>query len=104
GGVVSFAEDGTGELYLILISGQIVKIVSNGAAPSAPTNLTSQTSGRTVTLAWGGASGATQYRIEAGSRAGAADLAVIDTGTTQTPFPAAGGWGGGCLEGVGGPH
>ncbi len=36
------------------------------------------------------ASGATQYRIEAGSRSGAADLAVIDTASGQTSFTANG--------------
>src|SRR5258706_2395274 len=74
GGVVSFAEDGSGELYLILIGGRIVKLVTDRPAPAAPANLTSQTSGRTVTLSWSGASGATQYRIEAGSRGGAGPL------------------------------
>jgi predicted phage tail protein len=52
--------------------------------------LIAQTSGRIVTLRWTGAPGATQYRIEAGSRAGASDLAVIDTGSTQTSYTATG--------------
>jgi glucose/arabinose dehydrogenase len=90
GSIVSFAEDGSGELYLIIYSGRIVKLVVDRPALAAPTNLTSQTSGRTVTLAWAGVGGATQYRIEAGSRAGAADLAVIDTGSAQTSFTANG--------------
>ena len=90
GSIVSFAEDSSGELYLVLYSGRIVKLVRGGAAPSAPTNLTSQTAGRAVQLAWTGASGATQYRIEAGSRSGAADLAVIDTASGQTSFTANG--------------
>ncbi len=90
GSIVSFAEDGSGELYLILYSGRIVKLVTDRVAPAAPANLTSQTSGRTVMLAWTGVSGATQYRIEAGSRAGAADLAVVDTGSAQTSFTANG--------------
>ena len=90
GPITSFAEDQAGELYLMLYSGRVVKLVSNVAAPSAPANLTSQTSGHTVTLTWSGASGAAQYRIEAGSRAGAVDLATIDTGSTQTSFVANG--------------
>ncbi len=90
GSIVSFAEDSSGELYLALYSGRVVKLVRSGAAPSAPTNLTSQTTGRVVQLAWTGASGATQYRIEAGSRTGAADLAAIDTGSGQTTFTANG--------------
>ena len=90
GPITSFAEDQAGELYLMLYSGRVVKLVSNVAAPSAPANLTSQTSGHTVALTWSGASGAAQYRIEAGSRAGAIDLATIDTGSTQTSFIANG--------------
>jgi len=88
--IVSFLEDTSGELYLIVYSGQVLKLVTNNATPSAPTNLTSQVSGRTVTLSWTGVSGATQYRLAAGSRAAAADLAVIDTGSTQTSFVATG--------------
>jgi len=88
--VVSFVEDTSGELYLISYSGQLLKLVTSTATPSAPTNLTSQTTGSTVTLRWTGAAGATQYRIAAGSRAGAADLAVIDTGSPQTTFVANG--------------
>src|SRR5207248_701223 len=88
--IVSFLEDTSGELYLIVISGQVLKLVTSNATPSAPANLTSQVSGRTVTLSWTGASGATQYRLAAGSRAGAADLALIDTGSTQTTFVATG--------------
>jgi glucose/arabinose dehydrogenase len=87
---VSFAEDPSGELYLINYAGSILKLVVDRSVTAAPANLTAQTSGRTVTLGWTGASGATQYRIEAGSRAGASDLAVIDTGSTQTSFTASG--------------
>jgi len=87
GYIVSFAEDPSGELYVVVYSGTIVKLISQ-STPSAPANLTYQKSGRTVTLSWTGASGATQYRIAAGSRAGTSDLAVIDTGSTQTTFTA----------------
>jgi glucose/arabinose dehydrogenase len=90
GPITSFAEDGSGELYLVLYRGSIVKLITEGSAPAAPTNLSAQTSGQSVTLAWTAASGATQYRIAAGSRAGAADLALIDTGSTQTTFVANG--------------
>jgi glucose/arabinose dehydrogenase len=90
GSIVSFAEDASGELYLVLYSGRIVKLVGSGAAPSAPGNLTSQTTGRAVQLTWTGVSGATQYRIEAGSRSGAAELAIIDTGSGQESFTANG--------------
>ena len=83
--VAAFIEDLSGELYLVDYTGRLLKLV---ASSLAPTNLTYQISGRTVTLSWTGASGATQYRIAAGSRAGAADLAVIDTGSTETTFTA----------------
>src|SRR5262249_38623246 len=88
--LVAFAEDGTGELYIVSYDGRILKLMSDAPAPAAPTSLTSQTSGRTVTLAWTGVSGATQYRVEAGSRAGAVDLATLDTGSPQTTFVANG--------------
>jgi hypothetical protein len=87
---VSFIEDTSGELYLVVISGSLLKLVSSNPAPTGPSNLTSQVSGRTVTLSWTGVSGATQYRIAAGSQAGAANLAVIDTGSPQTSFVATG--------------
>jgi hypothetical protein len=86
--LVAFAEDAAGELYIVSYDGRILRLVSNTPAPSAPVNLTSQTSGHTVTLSWAGVSGATQYRIEAGSRAGAVDLATLDTGSPQTSFVA----------------
>jgi hypothetical protein len=70
------------------VSGGIAKIVSDRPVPVAPTGLASQTNGRTVTLTWNGVNGATSYRIEAGSRSGAADLAVIDTGSAQPSFTA----------------
>ena len=94
GPISSFAEDASGELYLMVYGfgagGKIVKLVTSQASPSAPANLTSQVSGRTVTLAWTGVAGATQYRIEAGSRPGAVDLAAIDSGSPQTSFTANG--------------
>jgi glucose/arabinose dehydrogenase len=90
GPIVSLAEDPGGELYLIVYDGRIVKLVIGGPGAAAPTNLIAETSGATVTLAWTGTDGATQYRIEAGSRPGASDLAVIDTGSKQTSFTASG--------------
>jgi glucose/arabinose dehydrogenase len=86
--LVAFAEDRDGELYVASYDGRVLKLIAPAAAPAAPANLTSQTSGRTVTLAWSGAAGATGYRIEAGSRAGAVDLATIDTGSGSTSFTA----------------
>src|SRR5262249_17478337 len=93
GPISSFAEDASGELYMMVYgsgaAGRIVKLVTaRTASPAAPANVTSQISGGSVTLGWGGVSGATQYRIEAGSRSGATDLAVIDTGSAQATFTA----------------
>src|SRR5439155_24670472 len=87
-GVQSFATDLNGELYLVFFT-RIVKVISTAPAPAAaPTNLTSQTSGRTVTLNWTGVAGAAQYRLEAGSRSGASDLASFNTGSTQASYVA----------------
>jgi peptidyl-Asp metalloendopeptidase len=60
--------------------------------PSAPIALTSTVTGSTVALTWRPpASGtATGYAIEAGSSAGAADLANVATGSTATAFTAEG--------------
>jgi len=41
-------------------------------------------------FAWTGVSGVTEYRIEAGSRTGASDLAVFDTRSAQTTYLAVG--------------
>lgn len=91
GPISSFAQDLSGELYLILYaSGRIVKIVPDSPAPAAPTNLQATVSGRTVVLAWTGVAGATQYRIEAGSQPGASNIAVFDTGSTATTLTVAG--------------
>jgi hypothetical protein len=62
-------------------------------APGPPTNLTASSSGSAVTLAWsppltGGA--VFSYTLEAGSRAGAADLANFNTASAATTFSAAG--------------
>ena len=63
------------------------------AAPTAPPNLTSSVSGSTVTLTWlvpTSPDPATSYVIEAGSSAGATNIAVIDTLSTSTSFTATG--------------
>ena len=87
GPISSFGVDASGELYLVILGG-LLKLVVNAPAPAAPSNLTAQTNGRTVSLSWTGAAGAARSRIEAGSRSGAADLAIFDTGSTQTSFTA----------------
>ncbi|MGE0460986.1 MAG: PQQ-dependent sugar dehydrogenase [Vicinamibacterales bacterium] len=82
GGIVSFARDHEGELYLVTFAGRILKIVAAGA-PEAPTALQASVSDRNVTLDWtppasGPAPGG--YRLEAGSSSGASDIAVFATG------------------------
>ena len=75
----------------MILSGRVAEArFGNAPVPAAPSNLTAQTSGtRSVTLACGrGRHGAAQYRIEVGSRPVRANLAVFDTGSTQTSFTA----------------
>jgi predicted phage tail protein len=69
--------------------------VSGGAAtaPGAPGNLSTSSSGSTVTLTWtapGSGDATTGYVIEAGSAPGLANLAVVVTGSTATSFSATG--------------
>jgi len=85
-GITSFAVDLSGEIYLVMYTGRVLRLIGTATPPGAPANLTAQTSGRAVTLGWTGAAGATQYRIEAGTRPGATDLAVFDTGSIATSF------------------
>ena len=86
GGIASFGRDGSGELYLLTFRGDVIKIApATGAAPTAPGNLTQLVSGTTVTLSWTAAQGSVSaYQIEAGSRSGAADLAIAFVPGTQT--------------------
>jgi hypothetical protein len=87
GGPVSFGRDRDGELYLVAsFSGRILKIVP-ADLPGVPTGLDAAVAGQHVTLSWtppAGGPAPTGYRLEAGSAAGAADIAVLDTG----PAPA----------------
>jgi glucose/arabinose dehydrogenase len=83
GSIVSFARDREGELYLVtFFPSRILKLVS-AETPAAPSSLQASVSGRTVTLGWTApASGPapTEYRLEAGSTRGAANLATQSTG------------------------
>ena len=71
--------------------GFAMKISADPAGPAAPSGLTATTSGLTVDLRWNAAAGATGYRLEVGSVAGASNLLVTDLGNTlalQAPGPA----------------
>lgn len=62
-------------------------------APGAPINLSTSSSGSTVTLTWGAPSSGdpvTTYLIEAGSGPGLANLANVTTNNTATSFSASG--------------
>jgi hypothetical protein len=66
---------------------------SCGAAPNPPTNLSTSSSGSTVTLEWAAPAGGcapTAYVIEAGSSPGLSNLANFSTGNTSTVFTAGG--------------
>ncbi len=68
-------------------SPEIVMVAGNVAAPpSPPTNLTSQVSGRTVTLRWIASSfgPVTSYVLEAGTAPGLSNIAVFNTGSAAT--------------------
>lgn len=85
GGVIAFARDHEGELYVLTFS-RILKIVA-ADTPGAPSALGVTVAGRTVQLQWSppvGGAAVTGYRLEAGSAPGAANLAVFATGTTPS--------------------
>jgi hypothetical protein len=74
-----------------------VELRAVGAAPATPMNLSSSSSGGTVTLTWESpASGdpVTTYIIEAGSGPGLANLANVTTNSAGTSFSASGVGGG----------
>ena len=74
-------------------SNEVVLDVPSGCAvPTAPGTLMFSRSGRTVSLAWGQASSAASYVLEAGYSPGASNAAVIDTGAARSiggPVPPA---------------
>jgi glucose/arabinose dehydrogenase len=88
GGIASFGRDYAGELYLVTFAGRVLKIVSDAGPAAGPQNLAATVIGQTVTLSWvapvGGSIGA--YQLEAGSSAGAANLAIATTAATAMTF------------------
>jgi hypothetical protein len=78
-------------------SDEVLAVVGGGPGPNAPAalgapvNLTATAAGGNVTLRWHAASGSpASYVIEAGSSAGARDLANVSTGSTATEFQTSG--------------
>lgn len=65
-----------------------LEVPSGLPLPAAPGTLTSAVNGTVVTLAWGAASGATSYLIEAGSASGATDIGAFPLAGTGTSFSA----------------
>jgi hypothetical protein len=53
------------------------------SGPPAPSNLTASVDGSTVALSWSSSASGVLYQLEAGSRAGAADLVVTRMGVTS---------------------
>jgi hypothetical protein len=71
--------------HAIVLTMAVVSLlaVTAGAIPSAPTNLTAQVVGNTVTLTWTAPPGAVSgYKLEAGSAAGLSNLANLPVGPT----------------------
>jgi hypothetical protein len=87
----TLATPGAWTARLVNIDGQTTAtfpftVSSAPAVPGAPANLSATVVGNTVTLQWAAGPGpaATQYRLEAGSQAGASNLARVDTGSPAT--------------------
>ena len=59
-------------------------VVGGCAAPGSASPLSFSLSGRAVTLNWSGASGATEYILEAGSAPGASNVVVVSLGGATT--------------------
>lgn len=92
--IASFGRDAQGELYLVTFAGRVVKIVPAASnPPAAPQDLRATLSGTTVTVSWSApASGPapSSYQLEAGSTAGAANLAVVGAPPVPTSLTFAG--------------
>jgi glucose/arabinose dehydrogenase len=92
-GIVSFAEDAGGELYIVRMNGSVHKIVTSPAVlPEAPAGFTHGVDGSTVNLMWQPPAGPppTSYRLEVGSVSGASDILVTSLPGTATSLGANG--------------
>ena len=87
-GDVFFVDNGNFRVRVVKSGALLATACPSGQAPAS--NLASSVSGSTVTLTWGGAAGATSYSLEAGSRAGASDVVVFDTGNANAGYVATG--------------
>jgi streptogramin lyase len=87
-GDVFFADNGNRRVRVVKSGAQLAIACPAGQAPAS--NLASSVSGSTVTLTWSAAPGAPSYSLEAGSRAGATDLVVYDTGSANAGYVASG--------------
>lgn len=67
---------------------ELTILVGGCPAIGAPSALSSRVGGSTVILSWAAASGAATYVLEAGSSAGAANLANVDLGSAATAYTA----------------
>ena len=62
-------------------SNEITLTVGCSGAPAAPTGMSSQVSGNSLSLGWQASVGATGYVLEAGSAVGGLDVASAPVGT-----------------------
>lgn len=65
-----------------------VNIVNPCVAPGPPSHLVASVAGSTVTLTWAAGTGASSYRLQAGSEPGRVDLADRDLVSSATSFVA----------------
>jgi glucose/arabinose dehydrogenase len=80
GGISSFARDFEGELYLTTFAGRVLRLGPNSGVPDPPRDLHVVVSGSIAVVRWNAPrEGAvpSQYQLEAGSAAGASNLAVV---------------------------
>lgn len=94
GKIVAFAEDRSGELYIVRHDppGAVYKIVPTADAPGPPVDFTAKVTGATVGLSWLPGLGGTpsSYRLEVGSVTGQSNLLIADLPGTPTSLTAHG--------------
>jgi glucose/arabinose dehydrogenase len=86
GGIVSFARDRAGEIYVVAFDGVIYRLTADRRTPNAPVRLQAAVDGSVVTLRWeppAAGPAATGYLLEAGSAPGLADVGTLVLPATQ---------------------